>query len=226
MGELFEFFMDTQSNMLELNMDTTLHVVMLNLPKSAKVKLLFCGGMGSSGIGKTSPIDNKLLWLNGDGGKDIGAPTAITLPASTTDIIEVACMTEEVFDQRLRDKGGEAYTWPLAARNTVTTSADIMQLAPIPAFLVFDGFNADLDAANVLERILVSEHKNTPVCEHASKFLRSCLSSHNAGDNKPYLPQELLLAPPSIEARRWASHRFAECFPSLTSQQAPPDQQP
>ena len=218
--DLYSFLVDTTSNMLELNGDATLRVAMLNLPKSAKVKLIFCGGMGSSGIGKTSPIDKKLLWLNGDGGPEIGAPTAITIPAEARDSNKVACMSEEVFEQRLRDKGGASYTWPLATRNNVTTSEEVMQICPIPAFLVFDGFEVDIDAALILERVLTSAHKDTPMMVHASKFLRCCLSSHNSGDNKPYLQHETLLALPSTAARKWAASRFKECFPSLTTQQS------
>ena len=76
--------------------------MILNLPKSPKVKLLFCSGVKASGIGKTSAIDNKFLWLNDNGRKDIGALTPITVPFIAQTLQSVVCMSEEVFDQCLR----------------------------------------------------------------------------------------------------------------------------
>jgi len=41
-----------------------------------------------------------------------------------------------------------------------------MRIAPIPAYLVFDGFETDLDASMVYER-LMDIHDKTPMIEHA-----------------------------------------------------------
>ena len=221
------FLQDPDSNPLELNMDNSLRAVLLNVPKSSRIKLLFCGGVGASGIGKTSPIDNKFVWLEGDGGTDVGAPSSLTIPLTAKEVNKVTCMSDAVFEQRLQDKGGTQYTWPLAtSRNNITTTEDIMQIAPFPPCLAYDGFLDDLDAAELLERILVSPHRNNEALQHAACFLRCCLFSHNAGDNKPYVEPEHLLAPPSREAKLWAAGKFKSCFPSLSTTPTPPAQQP
>ena len=51
----------------------------------------------------------------------------------------------------------------------IATTTTIMQLAPIPAYLVYDSFEQELDAAKV-HRLWSSEHESE--CkEHASSFL-------------------------------------------------------
>ena len=49
-----------------------------------------------------------------------------------------------------------------------------MHLAPIPAYLMYDGFEMDLDAALVYERLRDCQHPS-PMLTHAITFLRSCM---------------------------------------------------
>ena len=51
---LFEFLEDDSSQLLSLNEGNTPMAVLINLPDSSKVKLLYGLGMGSSGIGHTA----------------------------------------------------------------------------------------------------------------------------------------------------------------------------
>ena len=91
---------------------------------------------------------------------------------------------------------------------------------PIPPYLVYYGFEKDLDAALVLERILNASTTTSNMLTHLHNFLRACLTSHNTGDNKPYVGNNELAAAPSMAARRWAKEKFSKCFPSLTQQTA------
>ena len=43
------------------------------------------------------------------------------------------------------------YNYPLLARSNVSDTTKLLQIAPIPQLLVYDGFNKDIDAAEVLE---------------------------------------------------------------------------
>ena len=45
---------------------------------------------------------------------------------------------------------GAGYSYPLVAKNAVSTTADIMQFVPIPEYYVYDAFEQDLNAALVL----------------------------------------------------------------------------
>ena len=56
-----------------------------------------------------------------------------------------------------------------------------MKLALVPAYLVYDGFDNNLDAACHLKRVMANKVTTTDCGEHLHCFLRACLSTHNAG---------------------------------------------
>ena len=64
----------------------------------------------------------------------------------------------------------------------VTTTEEIMQMAPIPPYFVYDGFDNDLDAVCVIERVMAVNPTETEGMKHIKKFLLSCLTAHNAID--------------------------------------------
>jgi hypothetical protein len=212
--QFYEFLINPESQMLQLNIDNDLRTVLIQVPNSSKVRLLYGGSFGASGIGATSPVDNKFLFMTGDGGGDIGLPTPIVLPASMRDVKTVASMTHLQFATKLTEKGAD-YEWPLLRRDKVTTTKDIMQFAPIPSYLVLDGFVGDIDAAEVYERVLSINNDDVEMYSHLKNFLLACLSAHNAPDNKPYISHVTLLAPPPAEARRWVAQKFKSLFPTL-----------
>ena len=84
-----------------------------------------------------------------------------------------------------------------------------MHIAPIPLYFVYDGFEQDLDAALVLERVMSVNPSINNMFTHLELFLSACLSAHNAGDCKAYLAGTALLAAPSMPARRWAQEKNA-----------------
>ena len=92
-----------------------------------------------------------------------------------------------------------------------------MQLAPILLYLVYDGFETDLDAALVLERVMGAADTALAMFDHVKHFLRACLSTHNSADNKPYVIGTEFSMAPSMASRRWAKTKFVSCFPTLTS---------
>jgi hypothetical protein len=217
--EYFDFLTNTTSNLLELNTDDVVRTALIGIPSSSEVKVIYSGGFGASGIGRTSSEDGKFLFLCGEGGNDVGTPTTMSLPASIRDQNEVAIMTAAQFTSKLTEKGAN-FTWPLYTRDRIQNSYDIMQLAPIPPFLVYDGLESDLNAALVYERLLFTDTDGLPVYQHAKNFLLSCLSKHNVNDNKPYVNHRLLLQQPTVDARRWGNTRFKAHFPALTQQVA------
>jgi hypothetical protein len=50
-----------------------------------------------------------------------------------------------------------------------------MRIAPIPAFLVLDGFTSDVHAAELLERIASVENTDGEMYTHLKNFLLACL---------------------------------------------------
>ena len=110
---------------------------------------------------------------------DIGLPLPICLPATMVEEQMVATMTETQFLTALTNKG-VGYTYPLLTWIAVTTTEEMMQIAPIPPYFVYYGFNNDLDAACVLERIISVNPGETDGMKHLKHFLCACLTTHNA----------------------------------------------
>ena len=117
---------------------------------------------------------------------DIGTPQPIFLPATMVEKQTVATMTENQFSSTLTTKGA-GYTYPLLNQIAVTTMEDMMQMAPIPSYFVYNRFDKDMDAACVLERVMLVSPIETDGIKHLKKSLQECLTSHNAGNKNPYV---------------------------------------
>ena len=214
---LYTFLTGDTSPLLRLNEGDQVQVALVNVPKTKYVKVVYALGVGTSPIGgMASQIDDKILLLHGDGGPDIGPPQTLCVEKAAAASEEVWVMSEEQFTTTITTKGPD-YSHPLIMRNAVLTSKTILKLAPLPAYLVYDGIDEDLDAALVLERVM-AEPPNLATQEifvHLKSFLRACLSSHNNADNKPYVGGTAFTRTASGAARRWAKVKFARCFPTL-----------
>ena len=66
--DLYEFLSEDEASKLELNTDTSPRVALINIPLTQKVRVVYSMGFGSKGIGATSKVANKFLFLSGDGG--------------------------------------------------------------------------------------------------------------------------------------------------------------
>jgi hypothetical protein len=216
--DIYTFFTEENKEILQLNLDHTTRTFLVGVPTSSKVRLLHCIGVGATAIGqRPSAIDGKLLFFHGDGGQDIGTPLPIVLPQSILTKIEVLSMTQEQFHTNLTAQGA-TYSWPLVPRiraYEANNKHTIMQIAPIPAFLVLDGIHQDLDAAEVLERVLSLDNHAEETFAHLKRFLLACLTGHNMGDASPRISQAILFDPPAADARRWATAKFKESYPTL-----------
>ena len=219
--QLYDFFMDPNSNLMNLNGDRRLLCALVAVPKSKLVKVVYGFGYGTSGIGATSAISKKLLLLFGEGGADIGgSPQVLVLDPTVTEQQAVNSISEATFLQLVQVKG-QNYSYPLATASTSTDPpATIMKLAPIPAHLVYDGFGKDLDIVEVYERIHGCDEQ-TPVLNHAKAFLRSALLNYTVGASKPYTAPEAFMKMASREARAWATERYSALIPMAVAAPAP-----
>jgi hypothetical protein len=222
-SEYFDFLTNETSNLMELNSDDVVRAAIIGIPNSSQVKVLYSGGFGASGIGRRSEEDGNFLFLCGDGGLEIGPPTSLSLPHSISNRQLVAVMTPDQFSTKITEKGAN-FTWPLLSQGKVTTQQEIMQIAPIPPFVVYDGFQADVHAPLIYERLLRIDTHGMPVYQHAKHFLLACLSKNNIVDTKPFVSNQILLQQATPSARRWANARFKQHFPTLvnTVPAAPP----
>ena len=214
--DLYQFWVNDEKEFMQLNMDHTPRTCLLGLPSSPMVRVLHTTGVGASGLGSVSNIDNQLLFLTGDGGPDIGSPLPLALPKSIVEQHDVLSMTKEQFHTGITAQGRN-FTWPLVRRlNATTTTVNIMKIAPIPSYLILDGITKDLNAAEILERIYGLDNTDGEMFTHLKNFLLACLTSHNVDDEAPTISQDVLFAPVPTDARRWATQKFRSAYPTLT----------
>ena len=213
--ELFDFLWQTDPPLLKLNESTTPYVALVNIPRSNKVKVIFCPGLGSSPIGAPrQPTDGKLLCLHGDGCEAWGPPQPLLFPVSGLDAYDVSMMAEEEFVTAVTSKGTN-FSYPLLPETQCSTTCNIMKVAPIPAYFVYDGIMGDLHAGLVYERLMKHSTNGNPMMDHVKAFLRGCLSGQIKNAPKPYFSNSVFAAPAPGQARAWAKTTFTRCFPSL-----------
>eukprot|EP00957_Ditylum_brightwellii_P070595 5363693-Ditylum_brightwellii.AAC.1 len=81
--------MDNTRPLLTLNTDSNKYTTLVNLLHSYLVKVVHGLSIGALGIGATSPLDRKVLFLTGKGDKEIGYPECLCIPVSMRDITNI-----------------------------------------------------------------------------------------------------------------------------------------
>ena len=76
-------------------------------------------------------------------------PKFSLLPASVHQLSSIAAITVKHFSTKLASKV-TAYNYPLLARSNASDITKLLQIAPIPPFLLYNGFEKNIDAAEVL----------------------------------------------------------------------------
>eukprot|EP00957_Ditylum_brightwellii_P196406 14965069-Ditylum_brightwellii.AAC.1 len=68
-----------------------------------------------------------------------------------------------------------------------TNTADIMQITPLHAFLLYNGFEADLQAKELYKRVLSLDNQANPYMTDAQIFLHTCLIKRNVNNPKTFV---------------------------------------
>ena len=208
----FDFLDRTAPAILRINEGNQVHVDLVNMPKTHLVKLLHCVGVVSRPIGSTpTQADKKLLFLHGDGNQKFWPPQPLCLPSSMVDKNKVAVTIEAKLTATITTKGA-AYIYPLLEKSNVTNTERTMYMALIPPYFVYYGFENDLDAALILERMMSVFSKTSNMFTYLQYFLRTCLTSQNVGDTKSYVGRNELTAAPSMAAWQWVKDEFPNVF--------------
>ena len=198
-------------------------VALYQLPTQKMVRLFYLPGIGTTGpLQPDNGLNDKVLALTMDGSANTGPPTTVILPKNVLTRHQVPAMSLNQFKTKITEDGVN-YTYPLLRRNQVNgNTVNIFKIAPIPAYLVYDGFTKDLDAAELLERVLGSADTTTTLFDHLKKFLCAVLTSQNVQDNKPHIPMEDSLTAISNPAKVWAQQKFKLHFPQLAQKDTTP----
>lgn len=219
--EFYTLLTDQTRSLLELNMGQVHTVALAIVPKSSSVRVLYGFNCGTAPLRQASSVKNKLLALYGEGGRIIGAPDAMVLEQTMRDLQNCLIPSDQVTQQELTRTNGTFGKF-LCKPSTVSTKEDIMSIAPIPAFLVYDGLLQDLSAAEVYERVLQCTY-TSPMMTHLQTFLRAALVGDlRQADKKPFLPHNLWDITLPLEARIWKKERSDALFPDVFKAPLPP----
>ena len=217
-ADFHAFLLDPHSDLRELNGDDRCFTCLVSLHGTHQLRLLFGFGFGTAGIGQVSPLANKLLALFGEGG-GLGCPQVVVLDPALREVHQLVAPTDQDIEEAFA--AGHTLGRPTHRAITVNTAAGCMRLAPVPAYLVYDGFDTDLEAAVVYERLRTSAYTGDAWHDDALALCRSCLVGNwRNNDEKPFLdanPFTTLLPAP---ARTWAANTFRSKFAALIP--APP----
>ena len=129
-------------------------MAVVKIPSLSKVRLVFDVGFGLQIlVAMPSKMANQCVMLSGEGGPYLGCPNVLTLPASSNQLAYITTMTVKQFITKVTKKV-TAYNYSLLAHSNVSDTTKILQIAPVPTFLVSNGFEKDIYAAEVLKVVL------------------------------------------------------------------------
>ena len=169
-----------------LNGDESFFIALFSVPDSNKVKVIYVLGMGTAVIGHVSAVLGKLLSLFGEGGGVLGPAESIVLDAQLRVKKELLNLTSAEVATFFGLRNHTVKQQVARARN-VQDKSNVLRMAAIPAYIVWDRFNKDLDAAMVYERLMDCQH-DSHMRTHALAFLRTCMiGMWRVGDTKPFM---------------------------------------
>lgn len=217
---LFQFLQTNGNDLRDLNSDDSLFTTLVAVPDSNRVKLVYGLGFGTAGIGRVSSVAGKLLALTGEGGGEIGPAQTMVLDAS----LKVKVTMKNITTAQVATvfgSGNQRVDQSVMKALDVHGESTIMKMAPIPPYLVYDGFEDDLDASMVYERVMDCQH-DSPMRSNALEFLRTCMIGQwRTADIKPFLPAEQWHRMLPMEARLWAATQMKKILPELSLPPAP-----
>ena len=219
---LHQLLVAQQSGMKYLNGDESFFIALFSVPDSNKVKVIYVLGMGTAVIGHVSAVSVKLLYLFGKGGV-LGPAQPIVLDAQLQVKTELLNLTSAEV-ATVFGLGNHTVEQQVVRAINAQYKANVLRMAAIPAYLVWDGFNMDLYAAMVYERFMNSWH-DSHMRTHALAFLRTfMIGMWRVDDTKPFMAPADFYGMLPTEARVWGEKIFARILPKPGQQQGMPAQ--
>jgi len=95
----------------------------------------------------------------------LGPAQALMFKKTLRDKVTMKFLTEAEIETAFHS-GSHAVDAHVQRASNVANEEEILCIAPVPAYLVWDGFDQDLDAALVYERLMDLQH-DSPMRTHA-----------------------------------------------------------
>eukprot|EP00957_Ditylum_brightwellii_P167135 12723155-Ditylum_brightwellii.AAC.1 len=101
----------------------------------------------------------------GKGGDDFGCPQSLVLNTAMATAKDILCPITMLFS----GKEVAGNSWPMfQTSQSATNTAQLLQTAPIPAFLVYDGLDWDIPAPTILKCVLNSAEADLAMMKHCA----------------------------------------------------------
>jgi len=217
--QLFAFLTGTNGELSQLNaLENKPAACLINIPQTDHVRVIYSLGFGTSPIGQVSLVANKILAFTGDGDSS-NPPAVMVLPKDMVELVTCLTPSQEDFDTKMDEPGNTQYPWFKTSQ--LTNTSLFPKIMPIPAFIVYDGFEKDLDAVTVYKRVQALANRDVPSMIALSAFLRGCMTARLKNDTNTYASSQVFMAAPSPAARGWGVQKLISSFPALTRPQMP-----
>ena len=187
---------------------------LLHVPGSTKVRVVYgCCFTSLPYPAIEEPITSKFLVFTGEGGDRLGLPNAMLLPASIITPIEMKVPSHEQYRLGIVRNP----TWFGGFKvNKLDTNAltPVPKIAAIPAYIVYDGFEGDLDVDDVYERLMLfGPDSKEAWLQNCLTFLRAGRVTRNKNDPKPFLATEDFARVLCTPGKFWANYHYYSLFP-------------
>ena len=214
-----------------IHFDTSLIPFLTAVPGTTrKVRLIFGigTGIGLTGIQKND-LDSKILALLGEYEEGVTFPSVLQFPpdALTPKTIKIPSFTQ--FNQQLEAQNKRAQWFKYS---DLTTEATIPLMVPFPAVYISDGFEQDIDAADLFERLDAIPNAHQEILQTSLHLLRSFLTAtvvrYRKEDPTIFAPLQSFITQPSPLVNKWKKQKMATLFPNMANNTntAPPPAAP
>ncbi len=223
-AEMATFLASDEPDIASLNLDTSHVPFLIAIPgNTRKVRVVFGvgTGFGLNGIGP-NPIQSNVLALAGEYEAGVSFPQVLVLPRDTVDPSKHYIPTDREFEEERKkllpgDALNNKSTW--FKYSSLNKEADLPYAVPIPAYLVYDGFNNDIDAVIVYERVkaMTTNLLPDPCKTFLLSFLKATLVKSKVDQNNVKQADTIFYDRPPPLANKWKRNRIAQLFPALTT---------
>jgi hypothetical protein len=224
-------FISKQDDTSSLNLDTSLVPFLIAIPGNTckKVHIIFRvgTGFGLKGIHE-NPLQDNILTLTGEAEASINIPAALILSEYTLKTVAHKVPSQEEFDAERTESTtantpNEAPYWFKAT--DLGGEAEVSPAVPVLAFLVYDGFDMDIDPVVIYERIkAIPNHDEVlqATLVLLMPFLFATVVKTTKKDQSIRVPDRVFLTQPTALANSWKKSCLQQIFPTLINRQTPP----
>ena len=213
---LFAFFADDVKEIAQLNaLGNNPAACIVNIPKLDQIRVHCSLGFRMSPIGRVLPVANQILAMTGEG--DVAnSPAVMTFPKEMVTFFDWAGPSNTEFDAKaLNPDNSRVYT--MFKHANLTHHFLIIKIMPIPSFLVYDGFETDLDTITVYNHVRALDNQEEPNIVALSAFLQRCMTSRNQRDSNTYSASQVFVASFPPAARVWGVQKLLTSFPAFNT---------